>query len=65
MQPTTLAPTQQLNSSALGLSSGASSGTSLAGLIKSLEEGGGVQSAVANAPVPPVSPDPPSPLARL
>ena len=31
---------------------------SLAGLIKSLEEGGGAWSAAANAPVSPVSPDP-------
>jgi len=57
--------TQQLNSSALGLSCGASSGTSLAGLIKSLEEGGGAWSAAANAPVPPVSPDPPRPTGTV
>jgi len=43
---------QQLNSSpAIGLSCGASSGASLAGLIKSLEEGGEAQSAATNAPV--------------
>jgi len=56
---TTLAPAQPPKSSpALGLHCGANGSASLAGLIKSLEEGGGAWSAAANAPVSPVSPSP-------
>ena len=56
MRPTTLAPAQSLNSlPALGLRCGANESASLAGLIEKSRGGGA--SAVANAPVSPVSPD--------
>jgi len=56
---TMLVLAQPPNSSpVLGLHCGGNGSTSLAGLIKSLEEGGGAWSAAANAPVSPVSPDP-------